>query len=234
MNISFRLNLKSTFTFPFETLDRLYKCISPCISHHTDILPRHWPSLRLSRSIFNDRLNLADKPIDEFTCMARNLSKSNDSSRMDGGWEVSESLVTCSPCSRIGCHVPMERATWAFPFPISPFILSGLSSSLFYICTFMCVTHVCICVYILSLSLPPFLPLLPSPGGVAHSAPCGRKAYVKPVGLIPPFPLPPSHTTGTLLLPYDIHNVCLFTLDWAALPLTAYEFQLEYVLSAPN
>lgn len=125
---------------------------------YTPIYPssyRHspWPSpMRLSRPIFNDWLNLADKRIVEYTCMARNLSKSNDSSRMDGGWEVSESLVTCSPCSRIGCHVPMERATWAFPFPISPFILSGLFPSLFYIYIHLCVWYMC--VYSLSLSLP--------------------------------------------------------------------------------
>lgn len=124
---------------------------------YTPIYPssyRHspWPSpMRLSRPIFNDWLNLADKRIVEYTCMARNLSKSNDSSRMDGGWEVSESLVTCSPCSRIGCHVPMERATWAFPFPISPFILSGLFPSLFYIYIHLCVWYMC--VYSLSLSL---------------------------------------------------------------------------------
>lgn len=34
---------------------------------------------------------------------------------MDGGRVVSESLVTCSPCSRIGCHVAVERVTRTLP-----------------------------------------------------------------------------------------------------------------------
>lgn len=56
--------------------------------------------------------------------------------------------------------------------------------------SFICM---CMCACILS-------PLLPSPAGVAHSAPCGRKAYVKPVGLVTrPLLLsssfPPPHLT---------------------------------------
>lgn len=46
---------------------------------------------------------------------------------MDGGRGVSESLVTCSPCSRIGCHVAVKRATRVHPTPPprSLFTLSG-------------------------------------------------------------------------------------------------------------
>lgn len=45
---------------------------------------------------------------------------------MDDGREVSESLVTCNPCSRIGCHVAVERAIRELSPPPSPFTLSGL------------------------------------------------------------------------------------------------------------
>jgi len=103
----------------------------------------------------------------------------------------------------------MERATRTF-FSLSPFTLSEAPASL----------HV--------FSLSPFTCRCRALGSLRSY---GREVYVKPVGLVTPRASPSAF--GTLPLPYDIHNVCLFTRP-SALPLTAYEFQLEYVLSAPN
>jgi len=64
--------------------------------------------MRSSRRISND--GPTDSAMDrrrhvEFLVIERH------SPPMNGGREVSESLVTCSPCSRIGCHVAVKRAT---------------------------------------------------------------------------------------------------------------------------
>lgn len=83
---------------------------------------------------------------------------------MDGGRVVSESLVTCSPCSRIGCHVAVERATQS-PFPLGRSLYQGPRAPLDIF------------------SLFPFTWWCRALGSLRSY---GRKAYVKPVGLITP------------------------------------------------
>lgn len=88
------------------------------------------------------------------------LSRDQGSPSMDGGREGSESLVTCSPCSRIGCHVAVERAMRS----LSPYTLSGPLRSPLHL-----------------FSLFPFTCWCRALGSLRSY---GREAYVKPMGLV--------------------------------------------------
>lgn len=160
----------------------------------------------------------------------------DDDGRRWRAGEVSKSLVTCSPCPRIEdvtspWNVRHGSSSTSPPVHCPLLVRAGLRG----------LAHPRTSWYI----LPSAASVAFTRRYTAFSAPCGRtvrETTVRETRWVPVRARRVSHTTslppslpptGALPLPYDIHNVCLFTRP-SALPLTAYEFQLEYVLSAPN